>query len=125
MTQLKLFQILALSFLGLLLLRELFELRRPTVSRGLAFFRSMVWLAAALAIAYPNRVTTIANKLNIDRGADLVSYLFILSFLMVTFYFYSRYVKLQRQITQLVRHLAIQEARRGGEPAPVNPARPS
>jgi len=118
MTQVKLFQVLALSVLALLLVRELFELRRPSVSRGFAFTRSMAWLAAALAIAFPERITKLADLLGIGRGADLVSYLFILAFMATTFYFYSRYVKLQRQITLLTRHLAIQGARHGPEPAP-------
>ena len=124
MSNVKLFQVLALVCLALLLVRELFELRRPTVSRSFAFVRSMVWLAAALAIAFPDLLTVLAKKLDIDRGADLVSYLFHLIFLGTAFYFYSRYVKLQRQITQLVRHLAIQDARRGPEAVSSRPANP-
>jgi hypothetical protein len=49
----------------------------------------------------------------------LVLYLFALAFVVVSFYFYSRYVRLQRQITDLIRYTAIQNARR--EPADEQP----
>jgi hypothetical protein len=58
-------------------------------------------------------VQQLATAIGIGRGADVVLYLFVLAFLATAFYFYSRTVQLQRQVTQLVRHIAIQEARRG------------
>ena len=39
------------------------------------------------------------------------------------FHFYSRTVRLQRQLTQVVRHIALQEARRGIEPVLVGAER--
>jgi hypothetical protein len=77
--------------------------------------RCLVWLAAAVGIAFPQLLTQIALALSIGRGADLVLYLSVLAFLATSFYFYSRCVSLQRQMTQLVRHLAVREARRGAE----------
>jgi hypothetical protein len=55
-----------------------------------------------------------ATAVGIGRGADAVLYLFVFAFLVTAFYFYARQVKLQRQVTELVRHIAIHEARRGG-----------
>jgi len=46
----------------------------------------------------------------IQRGADLVSYLGVLTLLVVAFLGYERYVRLQEQVTVLVRRLAILEA---------------
>jgi hypothetical protein len=52
----------------------------------------------------------IAKAIGIERGTDLVFYMFALAFLGTSFYFYSRLIKMQRQITELIRHIAIKEA---------------
>lgn len=107
-----LFQILTLGGLGLLLLREVMGLwRQPEL--GIRWVRAFVWLCAGVAIAWPDLTQHLAHAVGITRGADLVFYFFVLAFLATTFYFYSRMVRLQRQVTQLVRHLALHEAQRG------------
>jgi hypothetical protein len=45
----------------------------------------------------------------------VVLYTFALGSLVTSFYFYGRFVRLQRQITELARHLAQQQARRGSD----------
>src|SRR5262245_23277540 len=110
-----LFQYLALSALGGLVLWELLNWRRGRGARAFWLGRLLVWLVAAVAIAFPDTLTVLSWVLGIGRGADLVLYVFILAFVGVSFYFYSRYVRLQRRLTEVVRHLAILEARRGGE----------
>jgi len=57
----------------------------------------------------------LADVLGIGRGTDLVFYLFVLAFLGAAFFFYSRLVRMQRQITQLIRDNAIREAQRGDD----------
>ena len=114
------FQIGSIGILCILVLRELADCRRHTAGYRAHWLRALVWLVAALAIAFPNGIQHLAELVGIHRGADLVFYLFVLTFLGVTFYFYSRQVRTQRQITQLVRYLAIQEARHGGEPSAVH-----
>ncbi len=108
-----LFQLLSISLLSLLFLRELLEFRKDAVVHRVHWLRALVWLAAALAIAFPEWVQNVAHATGIQRGADFVFYLFVLAFLLVTFYFYARQVRTQRQITQLVRCLAIRDAQRG------------
>lgn len=106
------FQWIALIFLGLLLVGELLGLLRGRRGAGWPV-RLMVLLAAVLAILFPGEVQNLAAAIGIGRGTDLILYLFVLAFVVVSFYFYARTVQLQRQVTQLVRHLAIQEARKG------------
>jgi small membrane protein len=109
------FQIVAISILAVLFLRELVEFRRDAVLFRVHWLRALIWLAAAVAIALPDWVQAVAESVGINRGADLVFYLFVLAFLGVTFYFYSRQVRTQRQITHLVRIMAVREAKRGGQ----------
>jgi len=108
-----LFQWLALVILGVLVLWEMLGLFRHRTGWGVRLVRTVVWLVAALAIAHPEDVQWLGSQLGIGRGADLVLYLAVLGFLGVTFAFYSRYIRLQRQITELVRQMALRDVRRG------------
>jgi hypothetical protein len=109
-----LFQWLALTALTAVLVLELVAgLRRPQFGFS-RLFRCLVWLGAGVAIYDPELLQATASIVGITRGADLVFYVAVLAFVGVSFYFYARYVSLQAQLTELVRHVAIREARRGG-----------
>jgi hypothetical protein len=110
-----LFQWLTISILAILLLWEVTARRRRMPSTGIWLLRCTIWIGAALAIAFPGMTQGLASGIGIGRGADVVMYSFVLAFLFTSFYFYARMVNLQRQVTQLVRHLAIQEAQRGSD----------
>lgn len=109
------FQIVAVTVLGLLVARELVVSFVRSRGRWIRLFRTTVWAAAAAAILDPGLTQRVANVLGIGRGADVVLYLFVLAFLWVSFFLYSCHLRVQRQVTQLARHIAIQEATRGGE----------
>jgi len=69
-----------------------------------------LWIAAALGIAFPEETTRIARAVGVGRGTDLLLYCSVLAmmggFLMV----YARLRALRREMTLLVRHLAIRGA---------------
>lgn len=113
------FQILGLTFLAIVGLQSLIAMAQVAGSRRAALLRLSVVIVAAIAIAEPNSVQRVATAIGIGRGADVVLYSFSLAFLATTFYFYSRYIRLQQQVTELVRHAAISEARRGTAPESV------
>jgi hypothetical protein len=118
-----LFQALTLSLLSTALLAEIVGLARKPAGKKLRLVRAAVWMVAAVAIAHPQFLQTVANGIGIGRGADLVLYLFVLAFLASGFYFYSRYLRLQGQLTDVVRHLAIENARHGRQnDAPIIPS---
>jgi hypothetical protein len=112
------FQIMALVVLGAAVAAELIQHFRQPGARRMWLFRSAVWVAAAVAIAWPRIVTEIAWTIGIGRGADVILYVFVLAFLGTSFYWYYRHAQTQRQLTEVIRHLAIQEARRPPNPPP-------
>jgi hypothetical protein len=116
-----LFQWLTLPVLGLLLARDGFALfaRRPMFRRD-RLIRCVVWAAAFVAILDPGLTSRAAQVIGVQRGTDLVLYVFVLAFLGTAFYFYSQSVRFHRQLTEVVRHLAITEARNDA----VAPAKP-
>src|SRR5262249_32810356 len=70
-------------------------------------FRTLIWFSACVFILFPDVLTYVANLLGIGRGANLLLYLLALAFIAVSFLLYARIVQMQRQITLLIRHLAI------------------
>jgi len=107
------FQVLALSCLGLLLAWELVGMLRGRKLLKIWLLRTAVWTAVAAAIAMPGLVQRIAVMAGIGRGADAVLYLFVCAYVATTLAFYAWQVRLQTQITRLVRMHALDNARRG------------
>jgi len=108
-----LFQLLTLSVVTAVLAAEFLGLCRRSAGRKLRLLRIAAWSAAAAAIVDPGIPQAVAIRIGIGRGADLVLYLVVLVFLGGSFYFYSCFVRLERQLTEVVRHMAMQSARRG------------
>jgi hypothetical protein len=67
-------------------------------------------IAAVVFILFPDITNTIANKLGVGRGADLVFYTSILIFWFVILKLYARIRRLEQIITQVVRKDAVDEA---------------
>lgn len=110
------FQYAAVAVLGSLTLLELFGAVSRSRGRAIRLVRLIVWGTATAAIINPGLPQWVADLLGIGRGADVVLYLFVLAFLWVSFFLYSCHLRVQRQVTQLTRHIAIREAEKGIEP---------
>jgi small membrane protein len=63
-----------------------------------------------LLVINPDMASRIANLFGIGRGADLLLYLFVIAGLFFAVGISSENKRLQRQITELVRHIAISNA---------------
>jgi hypothetical protein len=107
------FQLLADSVLLALIAWETVGWLRRMGSGGFCLVRLLVWTAAALAITFPDSVQRVALFFGVGRGADVVLYLFVLTFLAVSFFLYARYRRLEQRLTLVVRHLALREAVKG------------
>lgn len=118
------FQLLTVVPLCGLALWDLVGCLRRSDRRALRGLRFATSISAAAAIANPAWVTRVADATGIGRGADLVLYSFAIVTMIMAFYFYTRQLDLQRQITELVRHAAVKEAQRGGDSAPERAENP-
>jgi len=109
------FQISAFVFLGLALAATIsFRLRRQASFR-VAFAWSLLWIGAAIAIAWPQITVRVAHFLGIARGADLVFYLAILGMFVGFFAVYVRFRRMESEMTRIVRELALRNPK---EPDP-------
>jgi hypothetical protein len=105
------FQYIALSFTGVLVaisgVNLIRNLRRPLVP----LFWFLLWCTGAAAIRSPNSTTHVANAFGIMRGADFISYCGVLAALIGFSLVYIRFRHLDRQLTLVVRELALTQVR--------------
>jgi len=106
-----LFQVIALIVVVFLLVITVVSVIRGRATRREGVLWILVWLAAGVAFAKPEITTKIAHLLGIRRGADLVLYCAVVVMLVGFLMIYVRMRRLQRELTLIVRHLAIRDAR--------------
>lgn len=102
-----LFQVITLPIVLILFIRSLIVIIRGSQPRGMAVIGALVWLVAGIAILRPELTIQVAGMLGIGRGADLLLYLLVISYLISMFYIYNRFRKMDEHFTEIVRELAI------------------
>lgn len=100
--------ILLLPFIGLILY-YITRLRNKTAYRLSLIFISSI---GVLFVLFPTIPNEIAHLVGVGRGADLVTYLFIVFFFLAGVNLYSKIRKLEANQTELVRKIAIEQARK-------------
>jgi hypothetical protein len=71
---------------------------------------AFVLALAAVAVIFPELTNDVAHAVGVGRGADLITYLIEVGVLFVIVHYYTKFVELQAQITQLVREIALLRA---------------
>lgn len=107
-TVIKLLLLAAILVIGLLAFRGSQKPIHKVLWRG---YVVLVLLAAVLAVLFPDTLTRIANAVGVGRGADLLLYALVVTFLLVSVVLFRRLAALERRYTQLARTIAVQEAR--------------
>ena len=105
-----LFQWIALPILALLGIRALALLARGARPRWWLLLSALIWFAAAVAVLWPDLTTRVARVLGIGRGADLITYVVAILFIVSFFFLHQRYRRLEAELTRLVRRLALDKA---------------
>jgi small membrane protein len=72
-----------------------------------AIFWVIFWLAAWVIVLWPVIVQYFADKLDIGRGSDLVSYISIALLFYIVFKLYIKIARIKQNITQIVREVAL------------------
>jgi len=103
------FQYLALTVLLLLSISTLRAGIRGRVRRRIVAFWLLVWITTGVFAAWPHGTLIVARAVGIGRGTDLVLYSFVFVVLIGFFYIYSRFRRVERDLTRLVRELAVRD----------------
>jgi hypothetical protein len=104
------FQQATLAALALIVALTLVATARRRLSRPVGFAWVLLWLAAALVVAFPDLSSRVAHWTGVGRGADLIDYLSTLVVFFALFMIYMRFRRIDEQLTTIVRHLAIRNA---------------
>ena len=62
------------------------------------------------AVIFPEETDVVANFVGVGRGVDLITYVIEVTVLFVLIHYYTKFVELQRQLTDVVREVAILRA---------------
>jgi small membrane protein len=71
----------------------------------------LLWVSGATFILFPIQTGDLALRLGIARGTDLILYGAIVLLSYLTFKLYVYTITIERQLTQIVRQIAIREPR--------------
>jgi hypothetical protein len=96
---------------------------RGTVPKRVVAAAFLLWVFGGVATVWPHTVADLAHALGVGRGADLLLYMTTLSLAVACSYMYARFRRVERQLTLLVRRLAMDAATERG-PA-LRPSMPS
>jgi hypothetical protein len=122
MSALQTFVVLLFGTLGVLTLSAGLRGTAPKRVVGAAL---LLWAFGGVAAVWPHTVTDLAHQLGVGRGADLLLYMTTLSLAVACSYMYARFRRVERQLTLLVRRLAMDAAtERGPQPRPSMPSDP-
>lgn len=83
----------------------------------------LLLLVGIFFVLFPEITTVIANKVGVDRGADMIFYVYIVTSLITLIHFYSKLRNLQTEVTNLLRAQALAGATKLGsqkEEEPTN-----
>lgn len=107
-----LFQWLCSGLMSALVLMEVVLQLTGRTRRIISSLRASVWLLALFLILVPSATNRVAEILSIGRGADVVLYLTVITFLLSFFYLLHAVESQREQITLLVRRIALQNPHR-------------
>jgi hypothetical protein len=105
------FQYLALGVVLLLAYSTLRAGMHGRVRRRIVVFWMLVWTVTGVASAWPRGTMLAARAVGIGRGTDLVLYCSVLATLVGFFYIYTRFRRVERDLTLLTRELAMRDPR--------------
>lgn len=105
-----LIQILLILFFCFAIFKSVMRWKRGELKLTQAFGWWIFWLIAGVVVVVPNSTYYFARLLGIGRGADLVVYLALALLSYLVFRQSVRMEKINRQITQLARKVALDEA---------------
>ncbi|ADG12929.1 Protein of unknown function DUF2304 [Methanocaldococcus infernus ME] len=105
----ELIQIVGLIIILFALTRVIKQIKKKSMELEEGIFWLFVWLLALLIVIFPNFMSYLATVLGVGRGVDVIIYLSIILLFYLVYRIYARLEKLEREITKIVREIAIRD----------------
>lgn len=102
-------QLLIAAFAVFAIARAVSQYKQGKLPRLLLVFWTLFWLAVGVVGVLPQTTQIAAGLVGVGRGADLVIYVSIIALFYLVFRLYVKIEDVERQITRLVRKLALED----------------
>ncbi|MBI4121904.1 MAG: DUF2304 family protein [Parcubacteria group bacterium] len=103
------FQLLATLFILVAIHRIITRYRQELIPRSEIVVWLVFWLLVTVAIWWPRGTDILARSLGVSRGVDVIVTASLAAIFYLLFQLFSHVHRLQRELTTLVRALAIKE----------------
>ncbi len=105
-----LIQLIIVLFIAFVLSRMFKKLKRKELTRREFLWWFIFWIIVAIATINPRLADLVAKYLGVESGSNLAVYISILVLFYLIFRIMVKIDKLDRDITKIVRNVAIDEA---------------
>jgi small membrane protein len=103
-------QILATLFIAFVVGRTIGRWRLKQISTRLFIFWVLFWLIALLLFWMPHLSDRVAELLQVGRGVDAIIYISLVVMFYLMFRIFNRFERMEKEMTRLVREVAIHHA---------------
>lgn len=117
-------QIVLLIFIIFFLSRVYLRYREKVISTKTALFWTTIWILAIIGVILPGTTTKIASFFSVGRGVDAIIYIALSVLFYLVFRIYVMIEDLRREITTIVRNIALKNIGRK-TPQTSNPKKQS
>lgn len=105
----ELIQVLGILFALFAISRVMMQIRRNAMSVESGLFWVFIWISVMLVVVFPDFLGYLANLVGVGRGVDVLIYLGIVALFYLIYTSYTKIENLEREITKIVREIAIIE----------------
>lgn len=102
-------QFLIIAFALWALTKTIIQFKKGALTLAWLLFWILFWAAAGVVAILPQTTDTLAQLVGVGRGADFVIYVSLIVLFYLVFRVYVKIEGVEREITELVRKLAIDE----------------
>ena len=102
-------QILIIAFVLFAVVRAFMQFRQGRLPLGWLIFWMLFWITAGVVAVLPQTTQIAARFVGVGRGADLVIYASLIVLFYLVFRLFIKIEDVEREITRLVRKLALED----------------
>jgi len=102
-------QIFGILFALFALSRVILQIKNRNMTIDEGIFWIFIWILVVVVLIFPQTLGYLANVLGVGRGVDAIIYLSIVVLFYLIYRMYARMEHLEREITKVVREVAIRD----------------
>lgn len=107
-----LIQLLVTVFVLFAASRIVLQYKHEHVGKGPLVFWLIIWMGVLTVVYWPNLIDRLASPFGVGRGIDVLVYFGLVLLFYLVYRIYIHLENLERQLTKVVRHLAMKDLKK-------------